>query len=89
MPDPAPTDSRYITLRNAFFSGVILVAPLWFTIFVFVKIVDFIGGAFRPLFFVFVPNSLRDRPSLEIVWDILATLILSLIHISTRRATRE
>jgi len=79
MPDPAPTDSRYITLRNAFFSGVILVAPLWFTIFVFVKIVDFIGGAFRPLFFVFVPNSLRDRPSLEIVWDILATLIVMVL----------
>jgi uncharacterized membrane protein len=76
MADLPPTDSRYITLRNAFFSGVILVAPLWFTVFVFVKIVQFTGGAFKPLFFVFVPNSLRDRPSLETVWDILATLIV-------------
>jgi len=76
MADSPPTASRYVTLRNAFFSGVILVAPLWFTIFVFVKIVDFIGGTFKPLFFVFVPNWLREKPSLETVWDILATLIV-------------
>jgi uncharacterized membrane protein len=79
MADSPQTDSRYITLRNAFFSGVILVAPLAFTIFVFVKIFVFVGGAFRPLFFVFVPNALRDRPSLETVWDGLATLIVMLL----------
>jgi uncharacterized membrane protein len=79
MADSPQTDSRYITLRNAFFSGVILVAPLAFTIFVFVKVFVFVGGAFRPLFFVFVPNALRDRPSLETVWDGLATLIVMLL----------
>ena len=76
MAEPIPAESRYVRLRNAFFSGVILVAPLWLTILVFSKIVDLVGGTFRPLFFVFVPNRLRDRPSLETVWDILATLIV-------------
>jgi uncharacterized membrane protein len=77
MPEIPPTnESRYVTLRNAFFSGVILVAPLFLTIWVFSKIIDAVGGTFRPLFFVFVPNTLRDNPSLEAVWDILATLIV-------------
>jgi uncharacterized membrane protein len=79
MAESPQTDPHYITLRNAFFSGVILVAPLAFTVFVFFKIIVFVGGAFRPLFFVFVPNSLRDRPSLETVWDVLATLIAMLL----------
>src|SRR5271170_380450 len=72
---PTTPVTRYETLRNAFFSGVILVAPLALTIWVFAKIIEFVGGALRPVFFVFVPNSLRDRPSLETVWDILATVI--------------
>jgi uncharacterized membrane protein len=72
---PTPPVTRYETLRNAFFSGVVLVAPLALTIWVFAKIIEFVGGALRPVFFVFVPNSLRDRPSLETVWDILATMI--------------
>jgi uncharacterized membrane protein len=79
MPDAPPTDSRYITLRNAFFSGVIVVAPLGFTIYVFVKIVDFIGGTFKPVFFGFVPEGIRDRPGLDIVWEILATVIVVLL----------
>jgi len=76
MADPRPAQSPYVTLRNAFFSGVILVAPLGFTIFVFGKVIDFVGGTFRPLFFGFVPVWLREKPGLEAVWDILATLIV-------------
>ncbi|MGA2016776.1 MAG: DUF502 domain-containing protein [Opitutaceae bacterium] len=76
MADSPQADSHYVTLRNAFFSGVILVAPLGFTVFVFGKVIDFIGGTFRPLFFGFVPVWLRERPGLEAVWDILATLIV-------------
>jgi len=76
MADPTTSDSRYVTLRNAFFSGVILVAPLAFTVYVFGNIISFVGQAFRPLFFVFVPNSLRDRTSLDAVWDIVATFIV-------------
>jgi uncharacterized membrane protein len=76
MADPTPPVTRYETLRNAFFSGVILVAPLALTIWVFSKIIEFVGGAFRPVFLLFVPDSLRDRPSLETAEDIVATLIV-------------
>jgi uncharacterized membrane protein len=77
MPDPATApEPRYVTLRNAFFSGLILVAPLALTVWVFSRIIDFVGGTFRPVFFVFVPETLREKPSLEAVWDILATIIV-------------
>jgi uncharacterized membrane protein len=76
MPDETPPVPRTEALRNAFFSGVVLVAPLALTIWVFSKIVIFVGGTFRGVFFAFVPDSLRERPSLEAVWNILATLIV-------------
>ncbi len=79
MPDPATRDSRYVTLRNAFFSGVVLVAPLSITVWVFSYIVVLVGGTFRPLFLKLVPETLRDRHSLEMVWDILATLLVILL----------
>jgi uncharacterized membrane protein len=72
---PTTPVTRYETLRNAFFSGVVLVAPLALTIWVFSKIIEAVGGALRPGFIVFVPDSLRNRPSLDTVWNILATLI--------------
>ncbi len=78
MPD-APPVSRFVSLRNAFISGALLLAPLFVTILAFSKIVDLIGGTFRPLFFFYVPETLRDRPSLEIGWDILATLIVMVL----------
>jgi uncharacterized membrane protein len=79
MAEPDQEISRYVTLRNAFFSGVILVAPLCLTIWVFSKIIDFVGGTFKPLFLVFVPDALRDRPGLDTVWSILATVIVMVL----------
>ena len=76
MPDAPPTDSRYVTLRNAFFSGVILVAPLCLTLWFFSYIIDFVGGRFKPLFLVFIPEGLREKAGLDIVWSIVATLIV-------------
>jgi uncharacterized membrane protein len=76
MENPALKQSRYVSLRNAFFSGVILVAPLCLTIWVFSWIVAFVGGTFKPLFLVFVPGAFRDRPGLDAVWSIVATVIV-------------
>jgi uncharacterized membrane protein len=73
---PIPSVSRYETFRNAFFSGVILVAPIALTIWVFSKIIDFVGGTFISLF---VPDRLRASPGLEAAWDILATLIVIIL----------
>jgi uncharacterized membrane protein len=77
MPD-APA-SRFVSLRNAFISGALLLAPLFVTLLAFSKIVDLVGGTFRPIFFFYLPETLRDRPSLTIVWDALATLIIMVL----------
>ena len=78
MPE-APPVSRFVSLRNAFISGALLLAPLLVTILAFEKIIDLIGGTFRPVFFFYLPAALRDRPSLTVVWDILATLIVMVL----------
>lgn len=77
MPEqPEPPDSRFITLRNALIAGALLVAPLFFTVLALKKVIDIIGGPTREILFFAVPASLRDRPSLGLVWEILATLIV-------------
>jgi len=77
-PHLAP-QSRFVTLRNAFISGALLLAPLIVTVWAFTNIINFVGGTFRPLFFFFVPETFRDRPSLTILWDILATLLVIIL----------
>ncbi len=72
-------DSKLITFRNALLTGLVLLAPLVVTIWALRKIIEVVGGTFRPIFFVFLPEFLRDRPSLNIVWDIIATLIVLLL----------
>ena len=71
-----PTPSRFVQLRNAFLSGVMLLAPLAFTCWVFLLLFENVGGFFRPLLVRFVPESLRD---FDILWNILATIIVVLL----------
>ena len=68
-----PPPSRLVTLRNAFFSGVLLLAPLAVTIWAFSAIIDFVGGRFRPIFFAYVPDTWREY---RILWDVLSTIIV-------------
>lgn len=68
--------SRLASVRNAFLTGLVLLAPLAVTWMVFSWLVESVGGRFRPLFFFYVPQQLRDRPSLELLWNILATLLV-------------
>ncbi len=70
--DSAPT-SRFITLRTAFASGVLLLAPLVVTIWAFTKVVDLLGGTFRPLYEDYLPQSLQRIP---FFWDMLATVVV-------------
>jgi uncharacterized membrane protein len=72
MPD-APPPSRTVTVRNAFFSGLLLVAPLVVTVWAFSAVIDLVGGKFQLLFIRFLPENLRD---IEALWKILATLIV-------------
>jgi uncharacterized membrane protein len=73
MSDGPPNKSRFVTLRNAFISGALLLAPLWFTIWAFTKIVDLLGGTFRPLYEDYLPLSLQRIP---FFWDLVATLVV-------------
>ena len=71
----ARTSAQLATLRTAFFSGLLLLAPLIVTIWAFTKIIDLVGGTFRPLFFAYMPDVL-STPRLNLLWDVLATLIV-------------
>ena len=75
----ARTSAHIVTIRTAFFSGLLLLAPLVVTVWAFTKIIDLVGGTFRPLFFFYMPEWLRDSPRLAILWDVLATLIVIIL----------
>jgi len=68
--------SRFASVRNAFVTGLALLAPLAVTWLVFSWLVGQVGGGFRPYFFFFVPDSFLTHPSLDVVWNLLATLIV-------------
>jgi len=74
MADPTP--SRFTNLRNAFFSGALLLAPLVVTVWAFSKIIDLVGGTFRPVFFFYLPERLSNRPWVTVLLDIIATCIV-------------
>ncbi|MBS0662080.1 MAG: DUF502 domain-containing protein [Verrucomicrobia bacterium] len=73
MSDRRP--AHLVTLRTAFFSGLLLLAPLIVTIWAVVRVIDLVGGTFRPLFFAYMPDVLTT-PRLNLLWDVLATLIV-------------
>jgi uncharacterized membrane protein len=75
-PVPRPASSAFVTFRNAFFSGVLLLAPLIVTVWGFSKIVDIVGGTFRPLYEGYLPQSLQQIPFL---WDLIATFAVILL----------
>ena len=74
MPDRSTT--HLATLRTAFFSGVLLTAPLFVTIWAFTQIIALIGGTVRPLFFTYLPAPLREVPFL---WDVVSTILVLLL----------
>jgi len=68
--------SRLTSLRNAFLTGLVLLAPLAVTWMVFSWLLESVGGRFRPYFFFYLPERLRDHPSLELGWNLLATVLV-------------
>lgn len=69
-------NSKLVSIRNAFVAGLVLLAPLAVTWFVFSRLVAQVGGGFSPIFFFFVPDTYRDHPGLAVMWDILSTLLV-------------
>lgn len=72
-------DSTLITFRNAFITGLVLLAPLVVTVWALRKVIEIVGGSFSPIFVHFLPEFLRDSPALYLLWDIIATFIVLLL----------
>ena len=70
-------ETRFTTLRNAFLTGLLLLAPLVVTVLALRQIISFVGGSITPLFAPYLPEMMSHLPSL--VWDILATVIVLLL----------
>jgi uncharacterized membrane protein len=66
--------SRFTSLRNAFLTGLVLVAPLVVTVWALRLIIGFVGGSITPLFIPYLPGALSHLPAL--VWDVLTTIIV-------------
>ena len=64
------------SIRRAFLSGVILLAPLGITFFVFNWLVLRIGGSFKAKVFFFIPHDVLLDPDLTLFWDFTATIIV-------------
>lgn len=62
-----------VTVRTAFVSGLLLLAPLAVTIWGVEWIVEFVGGRFRPLFDTVIPLHLQTIP---FVWNVAVTLVV-------------
>jgi uncharacterized membrane protein len=73
--DPA-IPSRFVAFRNAFLSGALLLAPLWVTVWFFLKFIDLLGGTFRPVYQDYLPQSLQRVP---FFWDFLGTVVVILL----------
>jgi uncharacterized membrane protein len=77
-----PDKTALAKLRTAFFTGLMLLAPLAVTVIVFVWLVSQVGGTFRNFFFLWVPAEWLGNPRLALVWDILSTTIV-IVFITT------
>ncbi|MCZ6673789.1 MAG: DUF502 domain-containing protein [Verrucomicrobia bacterium] len=66
------------SLRNAFLTGLVLLTPLGVSLFVFGWLVNNIGGRFSSNLLYFVPPEWLAREDLQLIWNILATLIVFL-----------
>lgn len=67
-------ETRFTSLRNAFLTGLLLVAPLVVTVWALRLIIGFVGGSITPLFSPYLPEALSHLPN--IVWDVLTTVIV-------------
>jgi uncharacterized membrane protein len=70
------SQTRISSFRNAFFSGLLLLAPAVVTVWAFTYIIGLVGGSFRPLYNEYLPEGLRRIPFL---WDVLATGIVFIL----------
>ncbi|MEO6874127.1 MAG: DUF502 domain-containing protein [Opitutaceae bacterium] len=68
-----PSQEHIVTVRTAFLSGLLLLAPLAITIYAFLWVIEFVGGRFRPLFDTLIPYRLQSIP---FIWDVAITFLM-------------
>lgn len=76
MPEVNARPSRLVACRNAFLSGVLLLAPLVVTIWAFRKVLDLLGGSLRPLYEGLIPGSSAAG---MLLWDLLGTGVVVIL----------
>lgn len=75
-PEIQPPNSHFVTFRNAFISGALLLAPLVVTIIAFTYVIGLVGGTVRPIYEHYIPEPLQQIP---FFWDLLATIVVVLL----------
>jgi uncharacterized membrane protein len=65
--------SRFTSVRNAFLTGLLLLAPFVVTVWALSFVIRLVGGSVTPLFAPYLPEPLNHLPNF--VWDLLATVI--------------
>jgi uncharacterized membrane protein len=76
MAETPSTQSRFVSLRNAFISGALLLAPLWVTVWLFIQVTEFFGGRLRPIYESYLPHPLQQIP---FFWDVVGTIVVILL----------
>lgn len=66
-------ETRFTSLRNAFLTGLLLIAPLLATVWGLRLVIGFVGGSITPLFSPYLPEALSHLPAL--FWEITTTII--------------
>lgn len=69
----AVPETRFTSLRNAFLTGLLLIAPLVVTIWAIRVVIGIVGGSITPLFAPYLPESLQHLPA--VFWDVVTTVI--------------
>lgn len=83
------TKSRLAILRNDFFSGLLLLAPIVVTVWALAKIIELFGGTFWSLFSFVLPDSLHNPPATTLLaWDVVATILIMLLIAVLGRLSR-
>ncbi len=71
------TQNTVRSVRRAFLAGAIVLAPLAVTVWVFVKLISFIGGPGQKLFEYILPEALFQRT--EALWTFVAAVIVLIL----------
>lgn len=66
-------ETRFTSLRNAFLTGLLLIAPLVVTVWAIRIVIGIVGGSITPLFAPYLPQPLQHLPA--VFWDIVTTVI--------------